>query len=83
MVEDNKKGVKNAGFVALGLAGLFAGFMLIVLAILAYMRSKRSSSKPKKNMADFKPADEAKAEGSNDEYPIDPDMQIVKMKIIN
>ena len=79
MVEDKKKGVKNAGFVALGLAGLFAGFMLIVLAILAYMRSKRSSSKPKKNMADFKPADEAKEEDSDDEHKIDADKHVLEM----
>ena len=52
--------------------------MLIVPAILAYRRSKRSSSKPKKNMADYKTADEAKAEGSNDEYPIGKDMRVLK-----
>ena len=75
--DDDKKGVKNAGFVGLG----FAGFILIVLSILAYvkLRSKSSSSKPKEKMADIKPAVEEKEEDSDDEHKINGDLSVLKM----
>ena len=57
--------------------------MFIILSILAYvkLRSKSSSSKPDKKMADFKPADKAKAkeEDSDDEHKIDADKHVLEM----
>ena len=83
--DDDKKGDDDdESFVGLG----FAGFMLILLSILAYvkLRSKSSSSKPKTDIKPVsQPAVEEKEEGedsddvTDDENNIDKDMCVIKI----